>query len=160
MHKFRAELKIIGINPYVPLPDKILKVLFKTSGRDKGPIPIHGLINSKPYKQTLVKYRGDWRFYINMIMLPKSPQRIGEILEITISFDPVDRQIVPHPKLVNALKENKEAKAVFDKLPPSRRKEIIRYISALKTEESINKNISRAIAFLTGKERFVGRDKP
>lgn len=160
MLKFKSDLKIIGVNPYVLLPDKILKEIFRQSGKDKGPIPVHGLVNSKPYKQTLVKYRGMWRFYVNLTMLHKSPQRIGETIEITISFDPSDRRIAPHPKLANALEANKKAKVVFDNLPPSRQKEIIRYISFLKTEESIIRNVERAINFLSGKDRFVGREKP
>ena len=160
MHKFKAALKIIGVNPFVFVPDKILKEIFKQSGKNKGYIPIHGLINGKPYKQTLVKYQGDWRLYVNTTMLNKSPKRIGEIIEITIEFDPADRKIAPHPKLVNAFKENEEAKKVFDNLSPSRQKEIVRYISFLKTEESIDRNVKRAINFLKGKERFVGREKP
>ncbi|MCB0523292.1 MAG: YdeI/OmpD-associated family protein [Saprospiraceae bacterium] len=49
---------------------------------------------------------------------------------------------------------------IFDALPASRRKEIVRYIANLKTEESVERNVSRAIGFLLGKERFIGRDKP
>jgi hypothetical protein len=157
---FKAEIKIIGVNPYVTVPEKLLQKIFKDAGREKGPIPICGLINNKPYKQTLVKYRGDWRLYINTFMLKNSPKRIGEIIEISAGFDPEDRTIQPHPGFVKALHKNKDAKKVFEKLPPSRQKEIVRYISSLKNEESIIKNIERAIGFLTGKGRFVGRDKP
>ena len=65
-----------------------------------------------------------------------------------------------HPKLELALKKNKKANEVFKQLPPSRQKEILRYINFLKTEESVNRNIKRAIGFLSGNERFIGRDKP
>ena len=65
-----------------------------------------------------------------------------------------------HPKLDKALKENTKAKKAFDQLTPSRQKEIVRYISFLKTEASVDKNVSRAVSFLLGNERFVGRDKP
>jgi len=40
------------------------------------------------------------------------------------------------------------------------KKEIVRYIAHLKKEESVDKNIKKALLFLTGKERFIGRDKP
>jgi uncharacterized protein YdeI (YjbR/CyaY-like superfamily) len=65
-----------------------------------------------------------------------------------------------HPKLNSALQKNKNAKQTFNSLPPSRQKEIMRYIGNLKSEEAVDKNVKRAISFLTGKERFVGRDKP
>ena len=58
----------------------------------------------------------------------------------------------------SALADNKKATAVFASLSPSRQKEILRYISNLKTEQSVEKNIVRAINFLLGKGRFVGRD--
>jgi len=160
MHHYKAAIKRIGVNPFVYVPGIILQEIFKQAGRDKGPIPIRGTINGKVYQQTLVKYSGDWRLYINITMLKNSPKWIGETVDIAIEFDPKDRTIESHPKLVKALEENPEAKRIFDSLPPSRQKEIIRYISFLKTEESVDKNVKRAIDFLLGKDRFVARDKP
>ncbi len=90
-------------------------------------------------------------------MLPNSPKRIGELIEVSIEYDPRARMLQPHPDLVNALTDNKEAEAVFYQLSPSTQKEIIRYISNLKTDESREKNIKLALGFLLGKNRFVGR---
>lgn len=157
---FRATLEIIGINPFVFVPDEILQQIFKEAKRSNGPIPVCGTINGVTYIQTLVRYRGNWRLYINTTMLPNSPTRVGEDVEVTIQFDPKDRTIKSHPKLVKALNTNKKAKKVFDSLPPSRQKEIVRYISFLKSEESVAANVEKAIGFLLGKNRFVGRDKP
>jgi hypothetical protein len=160
MKVFKAEIRIIGINPFVFVPQEILAALFKEFGKDKGQIPISGTINGKAYKQTLVRYSGEWRLYINTTMLSNSPKRIGETIEISIAFDSSDRTIQAHPLLLKALKENNEAQKVFDLLPPSRQKEIVRYISNLKTEESITRNIEKAIGFLMGHNKFVGRDTP
>tara|TARA_R110002049_G_scaffold88528_1_gene223278 strand:+ start:2129 stop:2617 length:489 start_codon:yes stop_codon:yes gene_type:complete len=159
-HSFTAIIEIIGINPYVQIPETILKEIFVQAGKTKGHIPIKGTVNKQPYTQTLLKYSGLWRFYINTTMLKDSPKRIGETIALTIEYDPLDRTIVPHPKLIEALNKNKEAKIKFDQISPSLRKEIVRYIAYLKTEKSIDYNISRAINFLLGKERFIGRDKP
>lgn len=160
MHQFSAQLEIIVGNPFVFIPSSILDAVFRQASKEKGPIPVRGTINREPYQQTLVKYSGEWRLYINMKMLKNSPKRIGEVIEVEIEFDSSDRTIKPHPKLTQALTSNKKAKAVFERLSPSRQKEIVRYISNLKTEESIEKNVHRAINFLLGKGRFVGRDKP
>lgn len=160
MHKFKARIYLIGINPYVLVPEKILMAIFKQAAKDKGKIPIKGKVNGKAYKQTLLKYKGDWRLYINMYMLKNSPKRIGEVIEVTIEHDTEDRSIKPHPSFIGALSRNKAAKAAFEKLSPSRKHEIVRYIAALKTDEARERNIIRAIGFLSGKGRFVGRDKP
>ena len=159
MSKFEATIEILGVNPFVFVPEKILSIIFKKAGKDKGPIPICGTINGDTYRQTLMKYSGAWRLYINGTMLKNSPKRIGETITVTVTFDSSDRTIQPHPKLIKALQEKKDAKAAFDKLTPSTQREIIRYISHLKNPESVDRNIRRAINFLLKKGNFVGREK-
>ena len=160
MHQFKATLDIIGINPFVYVPEQILKELFTRAGKDKGHIPVCIVINNNQHKQTLVKFSGDWRLYINTTILKNSPKRIGETIDIAIEFDPADRSIKPHPEFLKALDLNKEAKQVFESLSASRQKEIIRYISFLKSADSVTRNVQKAMGFLTGKNRFVGRDRP
>ncbi|HTN20173.1 MAG TPA: YdeI/OmpD-associated family protein [Pelobium sp.] len=159
MNEFNAQIQIIGINPFVFIPKNILEDIFKQAGKAKSPIPICGTINGKPYRQTLMKYQGEWRLYINTLMLEKSPKRIGETISLTVAFDPTDRSIKPHPKFLHALQNNPKAKLKFESLIPSLQKEIIRYISSLKTEKSVDSNVKRAIDFLLGKSSFVGREK-
>ncbi|WP_316819019.1 YdeI/OmpD-associated family protein [Pedobacter nyackensis] len=156
-YSFDAVIEIIGINPYVQVPETILNEIFIQAGKNKGHIPVAGTVNSLSYQQTLLRYSGLWRLYINTSMLENSPKRIGESIKVTIKFDPSDRKIKPHPKLLEALKSNLEAKSKFDKLSPSAQKEMVRYISSLKTEESRNRNIERAINFLLGKSSFIGK---
>lgn len=155
---FSAAIDLIGINPFVFLPEPVLQAIFKQAGKSKSPVPVQGTVNGNPYRQTLVKYAGEWRLYINLEMLARSPQRIGEQIAITIAFDPDDRKIEIHPRLKEALQHNKDAMQVFEVLTPSLQKEIIRYISFLKTEKSIENNINKAIDFLLGKGRFIGRE--
>jgi hypothetical protein len=160
MFSFTSKIFIIGINPYVLLPDKVLKDLFKQAQKDRGPIPIRGTLNDKPFIQTLVKYRGKWRLYLNGPMREAAGIDVGDLANVTVTFDPIPRTVAVHPKLTAALAKNKRAKKIFDALVPSLQKEIIRYISHLKTELSIDRNVRKAIRFLLGKERFIGRDKP
>lgn len=160
MKSFKATIEIIGVNPYVLLPQSILKNIFISAKKDKGPIPVCGTIDGHKYTQTLVKYSGHWRLYINAPMLKAAKKKVGDRVQLEIAFDPKERKVPFHPKLKKALQENKEAERVFNKLSPSRQKEIVRYISFLKTEESVDRNVARAIKFLTGNSRFVGRDKP
>jgi uncharacterized protein YdeI (YjbR/CyaY-like superfamily) len=62
-----------------------------------------------------------------------------------------------HPLLDQALRKNEVAGKRFASLSFSRQQEMVRYIASLKTEESIIRNVKRAISFLEGKERFMGR---
>lgn len=156
-YSFNAIIEIIGINPYVQIPDIILSEIFIQAGKDKGYIPIKGTVNRSPYLQTLVKYKGIWRLYINLSMLKDSPKRIGEAIEVTIEYDPSDRTIKPHPKLIEALNNSEIANSKFESLSPSVKKEMVRYITLLKTEESRDRIIERAINYLLGKSTFIGK---
>lgn len=156
-NKFTAKLEIIGINPFVFLPDKVLNEIFETSGKNKSPIPVKGTVNGKEFRQNLMKYLGEWRLYINLTMLKDSPKRIGEMLEIFVEFDNSDRTISIHPDLEKAIKENPVALQNFESLIPSRRLELVRYINNLKTEASIQRNIEKIIRYLTGETDFFGK---
>lgn len=155
---FSAEINIIGINPFVFVPEEVLNYVFHQAGKDKGQLPVTMKIDGHEFKQTLVKYASNWRLYLNMPMRKAAGKYVGDTASFEIEFDPEVRSITRHPKLIEALSKNKEAKEIFDSLAPYLQKEIVRYIANLKTEESINKNVKQAIQFLLGKERFIGRD--
>ncbi|MEG0760530.1 YdeI/OmpD-associated family protein [Chryseobacterium sp.] len=157
-NQFTAKLEIVGINPFVFIPQEILNELFETSGKDKSPIPVKGTVNGKEFRQNLMKYLGEWRLYINLTMLKNSPKRIGEMLEIFVEFDHSDRTISIHPDLEKAIGENRIALQNFENLIPSRRSELIRYINNLKTEASIQRNIDKIILHLTGKTDFFEKE--
>lgn len=155
---FETRIEIIGINPYVLLPETVLEILFEQAGKTKGPIPVKGTLNTHPFAQTLVKYSGEWRLYLNGPMRKAAGIDVGDIAKVKIAYDGKERKTDLHPELKKALKSNKKALTVFQGLPPYLQKEIMRYINHLKSKESIDKNVKRAIGFLTGKEGFIGRD--
>lgn len=154
---FTATLEIIGINPFVFIPEEILEGIFKASGRNKSPIPVKGTVNGKEFQQNLMKYLGEWRLYVNLIMLKNSPKRIGETIEVVLEYDNSDRSIAIHPQLEQAIKDSALATHNFEKLIPSRRHELVRYINNLKTEASIQRNIEKIIRHLHGETDFFGK---
>ena len=160
VYYFEATIQIIGINPYVSVPEHILQNLFEQAGRNKSPIPIQGTVNGQPYTQSLVKYKGEWRLYINTLMIKNSPKHIGKQIQLSVSFNSDPPKFISPEVFSNALEDNPQAKAVFHKMPPYLQKEINRYLSNLKSQASLELNIDRAIKFLLGKGKFIGREKP
>ncbi len=158
MKSFSAKIFIIGINPYVLLPEAVLQSLFKQAGKDKGAIPVRGTLNGNAFTQTLVKYSGKWRLYFNTPMRKAAGIDTGDTANVKIEYDPEPHIIPMHPKLQDVLQQNKKAKAVFENLTPSRQKEILRYIGSLKSEISVITNVEKVIKNLLGKGRFAGRD--
>ena len=156
---FSAKIEIIGVNPFVYLPENVLKSIFNQAKKEKGKIPVKIKIDGHEFPQTLIKYSGQWRLYLNTPMRKAAKKDIGDKATFEIWFDTDERIVPAHPKFIKALKENTEAKKKFDSLRPSLQLEIIRYLSFLKTEESLDKNVIKAVNFLLGKQRFIGRHK-
>jgi len=150
--KFAAEIFKIGINPVVDPPENVLNAIFESAGRSKGPIPVRGKLNGVEFIQTLVKYGGKWRLYINGEMLKSSGLKLGNHADVEIEFDPRPREVTMPKSLHVAFKNDIEARKAFGELPPSRQKEIFRYINSLRTEESIARNVERILEQLKGIE--------
>jgi hypothetical protein len=147
---FHATIAIIGINPYVLVPPRHLQTLFAAAGRDRGPIPLKVRVGEKEFHQNLVKYQGAWRLYLNMPMRRAAGKDVGARVRVGVAFDPAPR-IEPVPrKLVRALANDSKARTTFRALSPSRRKEICRYLNALKTAASLERNIESVLRHLRG----------
>ncbi|PWN61012.1 YdeI/OmpD-associated family protein [Chryseobacterium viscerum] len=156
-NSFTATLDIIGINPFVFVPEEILDRIFEESRKNKSPIPVKGTVNEKEFTQNLMKYLGEWRLYINLTMLKNSPKRIGEVIDVVLEYDDSDRSIAIHPQLEKSIRGSALAAKNFENLIPSRRHELIRYINNLKTEASIQRNIEKIMKHLHGETDFYGK---
>jgi hypothetical protein len=152
MPRFAATIYKIGINPVVDPPNRALTAIFAQAGKSRGPIPVRGKLNGVEFIQTLVKYGGSWRVYINGPMLNASRLNVGDRATIEIEFDPTPRTTPMPNELAAAFRKDGHARKAFDDLSPSRQKEIMRYIGSLKTEDAINKNVQRIIAHLRGEK--------
>ena len=152
MKSFSAKISKLGINPYVSVPAEVLDGIFKEACKSKGPIPIRGTVNGKRFTQTLVKYQGAWRLYINGPMRESAGIDVGDLATIRLEVDPSLRTGPIHPKFARALVRNKNSKIAFETLIPSRQKEILRYLILMKTEESLERNIKKVMQHLLGKK--------
>lgn len=157
MVNFSQTIKKIGINPLVDPPNIILDAIFREAAKTKGPIPVRGKLNGIDFIQTLVKYQGEWRLYINGEMLKASGLQVGDTAEIEIAFDPRPREVPGPPKFAKALKDDQIAEAEFHKLTPGRKKEILRYLGFLKSQEALERNIDRVLKQLRGEDRNAAR---
>lgn len=136
MKLFSATIYKIGINPYVGIPEEVLERIFEQAGKSRGPISVRGTMNGQAFTQTLVKYQG------------AAGVDVGDCMQIHLEFDPTPRVESMPIKLADAFARNKPAKMAFESLPRSRRKEILRYLNSMKTEESLERNVERVLKHL------------
>jgi hypothetical protein len=150
-HSFRSKISLVGINPCIKVPKRITDKLIAK----KGYIPVKGTIENHFFQQTLVPVKSEgYRLYVNGPMLKGAGVGVGDMVSFVIEQDNWERnQNHPMPKeFKKQLKEHGLLK-MFEQLPPSRQKEINRYLNNLKTKEALMKNVGRMINVLQGKEK-------
>jgi hypothetical protein len=137
-----AEINATGIQ--VP-PDVIAQL-----GKGKKP-PVKVTIKGFTYRSTVAAY-GD------VFMLPLSQERRaaagvqpGDTLEITLELDEEPRTVDVPDDLAAALAQKEGARAAFDKLPYSARKEFVRQVTEAKAQETRERRIAGIVAKMGGK---------
>jgi len=160
--RFKALIKIQGINPYVLVGAKRAAEL-KPGWRK--PMPVLVRINGKPEEAWLINMMpvgdGNFRLYLHGSVRKLSNTEVGDRVEVEVRFDTKYKNGPAHPMPVwfrNALGKNPIAKNNWDALIPSRKKEILRYFGTLKSVEVRERNLARALLALSGEAtRFMAR---
>lgn len=154
---FTAKIDVIGVNPFVRPPDATLHLIFAAASKNKSPIPVRGTINGAPFQQSLVRYQGDWRLYINGMMARAAGfnfsnigKIVGESVTINVEYDPAPIAYQMVPEFQQALVADPRAAAAYDQLTPGRQKEILRYLVSMKSEAALQRNIARVMQHLRG----------
>lgn len=161
--KFRSIVQLNKINPYVLVSAGRAKRL-KEGWRK--PMPVLVQVNGEPNPPWRVNMMpvGDGSFYLYLhgAVRKASASAVGDEVEVSVSFDETYRGGPLHdapPEFAARLIAKPKAQAAWRKLPPSRQKEILRYLAMLKSDAAKVRNIERAIRVLSGsKERFLARD--
>ena len=123
----------------------------------KGRINIKGQINGFHFTKTLMPVKNsNHRLFINEAMMKGGSTALGEIANFKIEQDKskvVKDYLIPK-KLVEYLDKNKLTKD-FENLTESRKKDILKYLSYIKTEETLIKNINKLISQLKNREKNI-----
>ena len=147
MIRFRATIKIVGVNPYVDLPARVTRHFGK-----RGYVPVTVHLESGQVASTLVPVGGGaHRLYINGQMLRCTTTRVGHRLSVGLELDTRDRSWKTPDQLAAALAARPIAEARWRALRPSKRKEAIRYLLSGKTETTRSRNTARLLRILGSK---------
>ena len=117
---------------------------------------VRALIEGVPYRGLLVRMGGPNHM---LIVLKGIREQIGKTFgdEVTITVEPdTEPRLIEIPKdLMNEFKKDKQAKAFFDKLSYTHRKEYVTWINEAKKEETRQNRIVRTIEMLKQGKRGV-----
>jgi Bacteriocin-protection, YdeI or OmpD-Associated/Domain of unknown function (DUF1905) len=160
--KFRANIRIRGVNPYILVSASRAKAL-KPGWRK--PMPVLVRINGKPESPWRINMMpvGDGSFYLYLHgdVRKASGTVVGDRVSAEVEFDGTYRGGPQHPMpawFAGALAETPQALRSWKALTPSRKKEVLRYFSRLKSPAARKRNLERILHALSGKPgRMMGR---
>jgi hypothetical protein len=153
MIHFKAKIYKVGINTCVDVPVSVTKKMTVT----KGYIKVKGTINGFSFTKTLVPVKkAPYRLFVNIPMLKGSESKMGDIVNFSIEqdFKKVKKEYPMPPSLHRQLKDMKLLED-FTNLTVSRKTDILKYLSYIKTEDTLQKNISKIIKKLEAKEKTI-----
>jgi hypothetical protein len=162
MLAFNAVIRIVGVNPYVPVSALRASALKKDWRK---PMPVLVRVNGEPAKKPwrinmMPVGKGGFYLYLHGHVRNALGTKVGDRVSMEVQFDAAYRPgPMPMPAWFRVpLSKNATAKAAWQALTPSRQKEIVRYLAHLKSPEARARNVERALRVLSGtKERYMAR---
>jgi hypothetical protein len=151
--KFKSKIYKTGINACVDVPKEITDKMEPQNGYVK----VNGEINKFKFSKNLVPVKNrPYRLFANIPMLKGGNANIGDTAEFKIeqSFDTNRAEYLIPGKLKEKLEEN-SLMDDFNNLTESRKKDILKYLNYIKTEETLDRNIEKLIGKLKGKEKNI-----
>jgi hypothetical protein len=151
--KFKAKIYKTGINWCVDLPAKITQRMTSEKGR----IKIKGQINGFDFTKTLMPVKnGPHRLFVNLQMMKGGKTALGQSaqFEIEQTVDSSIKKYAMPQMLIEKLATHQVAEH-FENLSASRKNDILKYLSYLKTVDTLEKNIDKLISQLQNKEKKV-----
>jgi hypothetical protein len=147
--RFDALVRRSGANSFIEIPRDVTERLkpFAHAGR----IRAAGKMNGATVQGTLIPVRkGAHRFYVNGGMRAAARISVGDVVAVSLRAIP-PTEVVIAADLEAALRTG-DATEAFESCPPSRRRELVRYIDDARTADSRRRRIQRTIEHLLGRE--------
>ena len=145
------EVKVSGIDP---IKDDVSAPL-KRGKLEKDAVRLEAIGRLAPgdwFRTTLVPLRSDvTRLYLDTWMRETAGVSVGDHVRVTLKPDRSSRELTMPDKLREALDENEQAKAAWERLTPSRQREILSYLNFLKTPAALERNVLKTITELAAK---------
>ena len=140
MPRFRAELKVEGkTGTYIEVPLDVPAVF----GPERP--PVGGTLKGAPL-HTIAKYGDTYFLPVNRELREDVGAVAGETVEVELELDTKPRTVRLPKDLASALDD--EARAAFDRMSYTHRKEYVEWIKEAKREETRGRRIAKAVELI------------
>jgi hypothetical protein len=139
---FAASIYKVGVIRYVDVPREVSRK-FGNSAH----VPVIGTVEGVPVRTTLVsRGKGSYRMAIHSDIRKKLRVDTGAVVEIAIQLDEASREPELPPALVLALRNAPKVQRRFRGITTALRRQIVRYLMAVKSQETLERRVSRFVA--------------
>jgi bifunctional DNA-binding transcriptional regulator/antitoxin component of YhaV-PrlF toxin-antitoxin module len=114
----------------------------------KARAPVRGTVNGTEFRTTVAVYGGVYLIGFNKELRERAGVAIGDEVEVTLELDDEPRTVELPPALADALDEEAEAKAAYEALSYTHRREYAEWIADAKREETRARRVGKAIEML------------
>jgi antitoxin component of MazEF toxin-antitoxin module len=116
--------------------------------------PVVASVNGYSWRTTVTRMGGEFLVSLNRAVREEAGVQAGDTVEVKLELDTAPREVeVPKP-LADALATDADARAAFDRLAYTHRKEYARWIDEAKRDETRERRLGQALQMLReGKTR-------
>jgi bifunctional DNA-binding transcriptional regulator/antitoxin component of YhaV-PrlF toxin-antitoxin module len=111
----------------------------------KARAPVRGTVNGTDYRTTVAVYDGAYLIGFKRELRERAGIEIGDEVEVTIELDEEPRTVELPPALEAALDGDKGARAVFDGLSHSHRREYAEWIAEAKRDDTRKRRVAQTL---------------
>lgn len=138
---------VAAIRPPVDVPE-----CFGTRGR----VPVRGTINGYPYRSSLSPYGGRHWMPVNKLLREGAGVQAGDLVDVVMERDDEERTVEAPLPLKKALAKNETARANWQKLSFTHKKEMALAIHGAKREETRVRRLGKIVECLNTGAKWSG----
>lgn len=116
-------------------------------------VPVRGTINGFPFRGSIAPMGGRFIMGVNRGMREGARVKAGDLVEVTLERDTEPRVMEPTPDLAEALRADPAAKAAWDTMSYTHKKEFVLAIEDAKKPETRTRRVAKAIEELLAKKK-------
>ncbi len=116
--------------------------------------PVVATVNGYTWRTTVTRMRGEFLLGLNRAVREEADVEAGDTVEVEVELDTAPREVDIPKALADALADDPAARAAFDGLSYTHRKEYARWIKEAKRDETRERRVAKALEMLRqGKTR-------
>jgi hypothetical protein len=138
---FKAKLEPRGPAAAVVLSDEQVAEVGQGAKR----FPVKATVNGHSWRGSVARMRGEFLLGLSKEVRGAAGVEAGDEVEVVLELDTEEREVEMPPALTIALAGNAAAKAGYESLSYSHRKEYARWIAEAKKEETRERRVAQAL---------------